>query len=45
MEPIAISHFCAYLRTRNYSPHTIENRSYWIPGSYAPTWSENRHAF
>lgn len=25
MEPVAISHFCAYLRTRNYSPHTIEN--------------------
>ena len=20
-------------------------RSYWIPGSYAPTWSENRHSF
>jgi len=20
-------------------------RSYWIPGAYAPTWSENRHAF
>jgi site-specific recombinase XerD len=25
MEPVVISHFCAYLRTRNYSPHTIEN--------------------
>ena len=25
MEPVAISHFCAYLRTRNYSPHTVEN--------------------
>jgi hypothetical protein len=21
------------------------NRSYWIPGSYAPTWSEKRHSF
>jgi hypothetical protein len=20
-------------------------RSYWIPGSYAPTWSENCHSF
>jgi hypothetical protein len=20
-------------------------RSYWIPGSYAPTWSEKRHSF
>src|SRR5882724_11680081 len=20
-------------------------RSYWIPGSYVPTWSENRHSF
>src|SRR5712692_8512316 len=25
MEPVAISHFCAYLHTRNYSPHTVEN--------------------
>jgi len=25
MKPVAISHFCVYLRTRNYSPHTIEN--------------------
>src|SRR5713226_1696560 len=25
MEPAAISHFCAYLHRRNYSPHTIEN--------------------
>lgn len=25
MEPAAISHFCAHLHTRNYSPHTIEN--------------------
>src|SRR5713226_5113215 len=25
MEPAAISHFCAYLRRRNYSPHTVEN--------------------
>jgi site-specific recombinase XerD len=25
MEPKEISLFCAYLRTRNYSPHTVEN--------------------
>jgi site-specific recombinase XerD len=25
MEPVAISHFCTYLRTRNYSLHTVEN--------------------
>jgi len=25
MEPDAIAHFCGYLHTRNYSPHTIEN--------------------
>jgi site-specific recombinase XerD len=25
MEPMAISHFGTYLRTRNYSPHTVEN--------------------
>ena len=24
---------------------SIPDRSYWIPGSYAPTWSENRHSF
>jgi site-specific recombinase XerD len=25
MEPLEVKLFCAYLRTRNYSPHTIEN--------------------
>ena len=25
MEPLEVQLFCAYLRTRNYSPHTIEN--------------------
>ena len=25
MEPLTISHFCAYLHRRNYSPHTVEN--------------------
>ena len=25
MEPAAITHFCAYLHARNYSPHTVEN--------------------
>ena len=27
MEPVAISHFSAYLCTRNYSPYTVENYS------------------
>jgi site-specific recombinase XerD len=25
MEPVEIKQFCAYLQTRNYSPHTVEN--------------------
>jgi site-specific recombinase XerD len=25
MEPLEVKLFCAYLHTRNYSPHTIEN--------------------
>src|SRR2546426_4936774 len=27
MEPVAIADFCAYLRRRNYSPHTVDNYS------------------
>src|SRR5882672_4413466 len=26
-------------------PDCNARRSYWIPGSYVPTWSENRHSF
>jgi site-specific recombinase XerD len=25
MEPVAITHFCAHLHTRHYSPHTVDN--------------------
>ena len=25
MEPTAITDFCTYLQTRNYSPHTVDN--------------------
>ena len=42
MEPAAITQFCAYLHTRNYSPHTIENygrdlRLFFAPLDKAPS--------
>jgi site-specific recombinase XerD len=42
MEPVAISHFCAYLRTRNYSPHTVENDGRDLRVFFTPLAKEPR---
>src|SRR6266853_1269022 len=34
-----------YTQHKRFQRRRISCRSYWIPGSYVPTWSENRHSF
>ena len=33
------------MHTNRLPRNTFQDRSYWIPGSYAPTLSENRNSF
>ena len=42
MEHIAITQFCAYLRRRNYSPHTVENYGRDLRLFFAPLAKEPR---
>lgn len=42
MEPVAISHFCAYVHTRNYSPHTVDNYGRDLRVFFTPLAKEPR---
>ena len=42
MESSAVSHFCAYLHMRNYSPHTVENYGRDLRVFFTPLAKEPR---